>query len=134
MTLWTIACQAPPSMGSSRQEYWSGSHSSLQGTFLTHGLNLSLLHWQAGSLPLSHLGSLIFAYTSIYTHRHTFLQLCTCPHTHTQTLWHLERPLEPLRQREAQTIDPFVADLSRGRGVGGEGGPGVSPLTQPRLG
>ena len=23
-TLWTIACQAPPSMGFSRQEYWSG--------------------------------------------------------------------------------------------------------------
>ena len=24
MTPWTIACQAPPSMGCSRQEYWSG--------------------------------------------------------------------------------------------------------------
>ena len=23
-TSWTIACQAPPSMGFSRQEYWSG--------------------------------------------------------------------------------------------------------------
>ena len=23
-TLWTVACQAPPSMGFSRQEYWSG--------------------------------------------------------------------------------------------------------------
>ena len=23
-TLWTIACQAPPSMGFSRHEYWSG--------------------------------------------------------------------------------------------------------------
>ena len=23
-TLWTVACQAPLSMGSSRQEYWSG--------------------------------------------------------------------------------------------------------------
>ena len=22
--LWTVACQAPPSMGFSRQEYWSG--------------------------------------------------------------------------------------------------------------
>jgi len=32
----------------------------LQGIFLTQGLNphlLYLLHWQAGSLPLSHLGS-----------------------------------------------------------------------------
>ena len=23
-TTWTVACQAPPSMGFSRQEYWSG--------------------------------------------------------------------------------------------------------------
>ena len=23
-TLWTVACQAPPSMGFSRREYWSG--------------------------------------------------------------------------------------------------------------
>ena len=29
----------------SRQEYWSGSHSLLQGIFLTQGLNLGLLHW-----------------------------------------------------------------------------------------
>ena len=27
-----------------------------QGIFLTQGLNACLLHWQAGSLPLSHLG------------------------------------------------------------------------------
>ena len=34
-------------------------HSLLQGIFLTQGLNpvlLCLLHWQAGSLPLDHLG------------------------------------------------------------------------------
>ena len=29
----------------------------LQGIFLTQGLNLCLLHWQADSLPLSHWGS-----------------------------------------------------------------------------
>ena len=31
--------------------------SSSRGTFLTQGLNQCLLHWQAGSLPLSQLGS-----------------------------------------------------------------------------
>ena len=36
-----------------------GCHSLLQGIFLTQGLNPHLLHWQAGSLPLSHLGSQI---------------------------------------------------------------------------
>ena len=45
-------------MGFSRQEYWSGLHGLLQGIFLTQGSNpclLCLLHWQAGSLPLSQL-------------------------------------------------------------------------------
>ena len=34
-----------------------GCHFLLQGIFLTQRLNLCLLHWQADSLPLSHLGS-----------------------------------------------------------------------------
>ena len=37
-----------------------GCHALLQGIFPTQGLNphlLRLLHWQVGSLPLSHLGS-----------------------------------------------------------------------------
>ena len=34
-----------------------GCHFLLQGIFLTQGLNLHLLHWQADSLPLSHVGS-----------------------------------------------------------------------------
>ena len=47
-TLWTVARQAPLSMG-------VGRHVLLQGLFRTQGLNprlLSLLYWQAGSLPL----------------------------------------------------------------------------------
>ena len=58
-TPWTEACQAPLS----RQEYWSGCHFLLQRIFLTQGLNpciLHLLHWQANSLPLSHLGSPVY--------------------------------------------------------------------------
>ena len=56
VTLWTIACQAPLSMGFSRQEYLSGlsyppSGESSQPRDPTH---ISyLLHWQAGSLPLA---------------------------------------------------------------------------------
>ena len=55
VTPWTVAHQAPVSMGFSRQECWSGkntgvgSHALLQGIFLTQGLNLHLLcllHWQ----------------------------------------------------------------------------------------
>ena len=59
-TPWTAARQAPLSMGFFRQEYWSGLHVLLQGIFPTQGSNPCLLHWQAGSLPLSHLGSPTF--------------------------------------------------------------------------
>ena len=62
-TPWTVARQAPLSMGFSRQEYWSVLPCPLSGDFQTQGLNprlLHLLHWQAGSLPLSHWGSLTY--------------------------------------------------------------------------
>ena len=45
-TPWTVACQAPLSMGFSKQEYWS--HFLLQRIFLTEGSNSGL---QADSLP-----------------------------------------------------------------------------------
>ena len=48
--------QAPLSMGLPRQEYWSGLPFLLQGIFPTQGLNLHLLHQQAGSLPLAPSG------------------------------------------------------------------------------
>ena len=52
MTLWTVAHQAPLTMGFSKQEYWSGLHALLQGISPTQGLNLSLLTPRADSLPL----------------------------------------------------------------------------------
>ena len=39
-TLWTVAPQAPLSMGFSRQQYWVGCHALLQGISLTQGSNL----------------------------------------------------------------------------------------------
>ena len=60
VTSWTIAHQAPLSMGFSRQEYWSGLPFPPLEDFLTQGSNLcllNLLHWQADCLPLCHLGS-----------------------------------------------------------------------------
>ena len=43
-TPWTVAHQAPLSMGFSRQEYWRRCHSLRQGIFLTQGSNPGLLH------------------------------------------------------------------------------------------
>ena len=51
-TPWTVARQAPLSMGLSRQGYWSGLPFFFQGIFPTQELNSGLLHWQADSLPL----------------------------------------------------------------------------------
>ena len=62
VTLWTVACQIPLSMGFSKQEYWSGWPCPSPGDLPNPGNEalglLSLLHWQSDSLPLSHLGSL----------------------------------------------------------------------------
>ena len=55
VTLWTVACQAPLSVGFSRQEYWSGLPCPLQEVFGTQGLNSCLWHpqhWLASSLLL----------------------------------------------------------------------------------
>ena len=53
VTLWTVALQAPLSMGFPRQEYWSGLPFSSLGDLPDPGIEqclLCLLHWQAGSL------------------------------------------------------------------------------------
>ena len=57
--LQTIAHQAPLSMKFSRQEYWSGLPCPAPGDLPDWGSNLhllSLLLWQAGSLPLASSG------------------------------------------------------------------------------
>ena len=60
VTPWTIALQDPLSMGFSRQDTGVGCHFLLQRIFPSQGSKpclLRLLHWQADSLLLWHLGS-----------------------------------------------------------------------------
>ena len=56
-TPWTVAKQAPLSMGFSRQEYWSGLSSPSPGDLPDPGTEPAsitvCLHCQAGSLPLA---------------------------------------------------------------------------------
>ena len=55
---WTVAHQASPSMGFSRQEYWSGGcHFLPQRIFPTQGWNPGLPHCRQMLYPLSHQGS-----------------------------------------------------------------------------
>ena len=96
-TLWTVACQASPAMGLSRQEYWSGlpcCHFLLQGIFPTQGSNLGPLHCRQTLYRLSHQGILqlarvtsnIYAIQQYDTAESEFIMIkrCTifhnCPH------------------------------------------------------
>ena len=59
VTPWTVAHQAPPSMGFSWQEYGVGCQALLQGVLLTQRFNpqrLCLLHCRQILYPLSHQG------------------------------------------------------------------------------
>ena len=71
VTLWTVAHQAPLSMGFSRQEYWSGLTFPSSGGHPNQGSNphlFCLLHWQVSSLlvppgkPIWHIADFIKHY------------------------------------------------------------------------
>ena len=51
VTPWTVACQAPLSMGSPRQEYWSGSPFPSPGDLLDPGIEPTSPALQVDSLP-----------------------------------------------------------------------------------
>ena len=57
-TPWTVACQAPLSMGFSRQEYWRGLPCPPPGYLPNPGIKPLSPGLQADSLPMSHQGSL----------------------------------------------------------------------------
>ena len=80
-TLWTVACQAPLSMGFPRQEYWSGLLFPFPGDLPNTGIK-PLLHGQDGSLPLSHQGTpipymCIYIYT-LYNVNYIYVCVCVC--------------------------------------------------------
>ena len=56
-TPWTVAYQAPLSKGFSKQEYWIGLPFPSPGDIPDPGIEAGSPELQAGSLPLSHLGS-----------------------------------------------------------------------------
>ena len=57
-TSWTVACQAPPSMGFSRQEYWSGLPFPSPGHLPNPGIKPRSPALQADALTSGHQGSL----------------------------------------------------------------------------
>ena len=72
-TPWTVAGQAPLSMGFSRKNSGVGCHFLLQGIFPTQGLNPGLPHGRQMLYPLSHQGipseiltAIIYIYFAIF--------------------------------------------------------------------
>ena len=67
VTSWTVAHQAPPSMGFSKQEYWSGLPFPSPGDLPDPGIKPRSPALQVDSLPLSHRAS---------PHQEQWLNLC----------------------------------------------------------
>ena len=79
-TPWTVACQAPLSIGFPRQEYWSGLPFPSPGIFPTQGSNPGLQHLLVDSLPWSHQGSPTCTVTHGYVFCRKMVQLLPILH------------------------------------------------------
>ena len=65
-TPWTVACQTPPSMGFSRQEYWSGLPFPSPGDLPDPGMEPGSPALQAGSLLSEPAGKPCLQFMHIY--------------------------------------------------------------------
>ena len=76
-TPWTVAHQASPSMGFSRQEYWSGLSFPSPGDLLHPGIEPRSLALQADALPSEPQGiAKVSVAVCIHTHTHTHIYTC----------------------------------------------------------
>ena len=80
MTPWTIAHQAPLSMGFSRQEYWTSLPFPYSGDLPNPGIKHGSPALQVDSLLLSHLGSPLFSLLLLLSH-FSRVRLCATPDT-----------------------------------------------------
>ena len=72
-TLWTVAYHSPPSMGFSRQEYWSGLPFPSPEDLPDPGIEPGLLHCRQTLYHLSHQGSPMEYYEAIKKMRQTHI-------------------------------------------------------------
>ena len=87
---WTSACQAPLSMGFSRQEYWSGLPIPSPGDLPDPGIESSSPvspALQVDSLSLSYLGSMIFGRLGVFSAVSTYDGLARCNPIISQGRW-----------------------------------------------
>ena len=72
VTLWTVACQAPLSMGFPKEEYWNGLLFPSPGDFSNPGIELRFPTWQVDFLFVSFL----FFKINLFNWRIITLQYC----------------------------------------------------------
>ena len=73
VTPWTVACQAPLSMGFSRQEYWSGLPFLFPRNLPNPGIEPRSPALQEDSLPTELQGKHVCIYIYIYIHTHIYI-------------------------------------------------------------
>ena len=78
MIVWTVAHQAPLSMGFFRQEYWNGLPFPSLGDLTGPGIKPGSPALQAGSSPLSHQGSHICIVVISEVEICTLVCVCVC--------------------------------------------------------
>ena len=80
---WTVACQAPLSMGFYRQEYWSGLLFSSPGNLSDPGIKSGSPALQADSLlsEQSYIYTYIYTQLYIYIYIHAYIYIHTCVYT-----------------------------------------------------
>ena len=76
VTPWTVANQAPPSMGFSRQVYWSGLPFPCPGDLPDPGIEPRSPALQADALPSKPPGKPLSIYLSIYLYIYPSIYLC----------------------------------------------------------
>ena len=89
VTIWTVACQAPLSMGLSRQEYWSGLPCPPIGYLPNPGIKPRSPALHVNYLPLGYGGNPLLVDTGPWISRTITFWRCYSPdlHSHCTVLW-----------------------------------------------
>ena len=112
-TPWTVPCQVPPSMGFSRQEYWSGLPFPSPGDLPNPGIKPRSLTMQADSLPSEPPGKPIWPSNSVP--RNIFQRIeNTWPHKKLYCTWMFIIALviiAKMKQSKCPPIDEWMNKL-----------------------
>ena len=112
-TRWTVAYQAPPSMGFSGKNTGVRCHFLLQGIFPTQGSNLGLLHCRQILYWLSHDPVVESLTQHADTCTHTHMRARAHTHTHTHTHSHMRAHTPPHLYSEGTVVRKFTGSESR---------------------